>query len=339
MPTPIRVPRIHARLASKIVNDLKRRHIPTDDLLKEVGIRRTDLGDPDSGVSYAAVIRLMERAAALLGEPGFGLRFGASQDLTDGGILGFVMLNSTTLRDSLRSLERYFLVISDGEDIEFEESGPHVKLRFRERDPALRGQRQKSEYFAAFIVRACRDITRRRVSPVRVEFMHARPNVRIDYEAHLGCPVRFRTDWDAVVFEPETMQLEARSPDDKLLKILEMASRKIIGPTPKKEDIVHDVRSLIGKGLSHGAVHIDSVAAELNMSSKTLERRLSERGESFSALNDAIRQDIAKQCLRETDLRLEEIVFMVGYTDPATLVRAFKRWTGKTPMAFRAQHR
>ena len=335
----IRAPRVHARLASKIVDDLKRQNFPVDDLLKEAGIRRADLGDPDSRVSYAAVIRLMERAATLLGEPGFGLRLGASQDISDSGILGFVMLNSATLLDAVRNLQRYFLVIGDGEEIEVDQGGPHVKLRFREGDPALRGLRQNSEYFAALIVRACRDMTRRRVSPVRVEFMHSRPNARIDYEAYLGCPVRFRADWDAVVFESETMQMPIVGANHKLLKVLEMACRKILGPTPKKQDIVHDVRSLIVEGLARGAVHIDTVASRLSMSSKTLERRLGERDESFSALSDAIRQDLAKQYLKETDFRLEQIAYLTGYSEPAALVRAFRRWTGKTPMEFRVQHR
>ena len=82
-----------------------------------------------------------------------------------------------------------------------------------------------------------------------------------------------------------------------------------------------------------------TAASKLSMSSKTLERRLGERGESFSALSDAIRQDLAKQYLRETDFRLEQIAYLTGYSEPAALVRAFKRWTGKTPMAFREQHR
>jgi len=331
--------KIHARLPGKIVDDLKRQHIPFDGLLKDAGLRRADLQDPDSRVNYAAVLTLMERAAALLGESSFGLRLGAAQNLSDGGILGFVMLNSATLLDAVKNLQRYFLIVGDGEEFELEQGGPHVKLRFRERDPALRGLRQNSEYAAAFIVRACRDMTRKRLLPVRAEFMHPRPNARIDYEAHLGCAVRFRADWDAVVFAAETMRLPIIGANDKLLKVLTIACRKILGPAPKKQDIVHDVRSLIIEELARGAVHIDAVASKLSMSSKTLERRLSERDESFSALGDAIRQDLAKQYLSETDFRLEQIAYLTGYSEPAPLVRAFRRWTGMTPIGFRSAHR
>ena len=94
------------------------------------------------------------------------------------------------------------------------------------------------------------------------------------------------------------MEMEIRGANHKLLKVLEMACQKILGPTPKKHDIVHDVRSLIMEGLARGDIHIDTVASKLNMSSKTLERRLGERGESFSALSDGIRQDLAKQYLK-----------------------------------------
>src|SRR4051812_14297946 len=177
-----RFSKIHARLPAKIVDDLKTRNIPIAGLLKNADLCPASLRDPDSRVSYAAVVSLMERAAALLGEPGFGLRLGAAQNIGDSGILGFVMLNSATLLDCVLNLHRYFIVIGDGEEVEIEQGGPHVKLRFRERDPSLRGPRQNSEYFAAIMVRACRDMTRKRISPVRAEFMHQRPDAPIDYE-------------------------------------------------------------------------------------------------------------------------------------------------------------
>ncbi len=334
-----KVLKIHARPAAKIVADLSRRRIPADGLLKEAGLRRADLQDLDSRIPYAAVVALMERAAALLGEPDFGLRLGASQDISDSGLIGFVMLNSARLVDAVSNLHRYFLVVGDGEEFDVVQGGPHVSLRFRESDPALRGLRQNSEYIAAIVVRACRDMTRKRVSPVRVEFMHSRPNVNVDYEAILGCPVRFRADWDAVVFASETMQLPVIGANHKLLQVLEMSCQKILGPTPKKQDVVHAVRALIVEGLTRGGVQIGAVASKLGMSSKTLERRLRTRNESFSALIDAIRQDLAKQYLSETDFRLEQIAYLTGYSEPAALVRAFKRWTGRTPMQFRGNKR
>lgn len=331
--------KIEARIAIKVVHDLRQHGVNADSLLKEVGLKRADISDPATRIPYAAVLGLIERAATTLGDASYGLRLGAAQEPRDGGLLSFVMLNSPTLLDAITNLQRYFHVVGEGEDIEVERSGPQVTLRFRETDPALRGLRHNSEYLAAIIVRSCRDMTRKRISPLRAEFMHGRPNSKVAYADYLGCPVKFHAEWDALIYDAETMRLPVIGADGKLFKVLELACRQILGPTPKKQDIVHDVRELIIDGLAKGTVHFDNIARELNMSSKTLERRLAERGTTFSALLETVRCEIAKHHLSKTDVRLEQIAYLTGYSEPAALVRAFKRWTGTTPMKFRVKHR
>src|SRR5262249_1674730 len=145
-------------------------------------LRRIDVVDPDARIPYAAVLALIERASTTLEDASYGLRLGASYGLREGGLLGFVLLNSPTLMDAIVNLQRYFHVVGDGEDLEIERDGPHMVLRFRETDPALRGLRHNSEYIAAIIVRAFREMTRKPVSPVRVEFMHGQPNAKIGYD-------------------------------------------------------------------------------------------------------------------------------------------------------------
>ncbi len=330
--------RIDARLAMNVVADLRRQGINPDRLVEQAGLRRADLGNPDNRVPYCATLSLIERAAVVLGEASYGLRLGAGQEARDSGMLGFLMLNSPTLFDALGNIARYVRVIGEGEDIEIEHPGPHLILRFRETDKALRGLRHNSEYIAAIIVRACRDMTKTRVSPLRAEFMHARPESEVDYARYLGCPVKFHADWDALVYDIATMRLPVVGADSALLKVLEQACQRILGPMPKKHDVVRDVRELVIERLAKGTLHFDRIAAELNMSSKTLERRLAEKGTTFSALLEDIRSGLAKRYLSDTDLRLDQIAYLTGYSEPAALVRAFKRWTGTTPMQYKVEH-
>ena len=124
--------RIDARLATRVVSDLRRHGVNPDSLLKEVGLNRADVADPDNRIPYVAVLGLAERAATVLGDASYGLRLGAAQDARDGGMLGFLMLNSPTLLDALSNTQRYFRVLGEGEDIEIERLGPHAILRFRE---------------------------------------------------------------------------------------------------------------------------------------------------------------------------------------------------------------
>jgi AraC-like DNA-binding protein len=133
------------------------------------------------------------------------------------------------------------------------------------------------------------------------------------------------------------MALPVIGADDKLLGVLQRACERTLGPRPTQADLVHDVRTLVLESLTKGATQVDAIARQLNMSSKTLERRLGERGKTYSALLDEIRSDLAKRYLADTDFRLEQVAYLTGYSEPAALVRAFKRWTGQTPIQYRGQ--
>jgi AraC-like DNA-binding protein len=334
-----RVHKIEARLACRVIDELRRHKLPVNDVLKEAQLGRADVAEPEVHIPFVSVLRLVERAAGLLGDASLGLRLGASHRAGEHGMLGFIALNSPTLGDALANVQRYFRVVGEGEDVEIVRHGPHVALRFRETDPALRGSRHTSDFIAAALVRTCRDVTqRRRLAPLSAEFMHRRPNQAIDYERHLGCVPRFGADWDALVFTDAALRLPVAGANNKLLRALETACRRIVGPAPRQADIVQDVRERIVDGLASGTADIASIAAKLNMSRKTLERRLAGRQATFSKLRDDIRCELAKWHLKETDLRLEQFVYLLGYSETPTLVRAFKRWTGVTPMEYRRKH-
>jgi AraC-like DNA-binding protein len=188
-------------------------------------------------------------------------------------------------------------------------------------------------------VKGARELTRAKATPVRVEFIHGRPNERIDYEGILGCSVRFRAEWDAVIFSEETLRLPVIGADNRLLRTLEAACRRILGPQPRKEDLVHSVRQYVVGRLAKGAPAFDDVARHVNMSAKTLERRLGERNARYRELVNSVRCDLAKHYLSNTDLRLHQIAYALGYAEPGPLVRAFRRWTDSTPMQYRQKYR
>jgi hypothetical protein len=248
-------------------------------VLKEVGLKRADLADPESRIAYAAYVGLIERAAMLLADPGYGLKLGASHDVRDNGLIGFLALNSPTLHDALANVERYVAVTNEGIDAIFEREGQGFALRFRETDASLRGLRHNSELAAAQVVTGARELTRKKAVPLRVEFMHGRPDANIDYERILGCPIRFDAEWDGVVYATETLQLPVIGADNRLLRVLEVACRKIIGRPPRRQDLVHSVREYVVHRLAKGSAPFDDVARHFNMSSNAGAEARRARGE------------------------------------------------------------
>ena len=333
------VPKIHARTAGYIVDDLRRRRLAADKLLQEVGLEKAGLADPENRLPQSPVFQLMERAASLTGDASYGLRLGASVDPRDRGLLGFIALNSPTLIDAMANIQRFYKVGREGHDCEIERFGPQVAFRFRIADPALRGLRHTSEYLAATVVRGCRDLTWQSISPVRAEFIHDEPDDRVEYLKFLGCPVKFGAEWDAVIYAAETTRLPVKGADTKLLEILEATCQELLGPTPKGRDLLREVRHLIIERLPTGSASINAIARELGLSGKTLERRLAEQGESFSALLDRTQFNAVTHYLEDPEMRLAQVAYLAGYTESAALVRAFKRWTGETPAKFRERSR
>ena len=334
------VPKMDARMVQFVVDDLRRRRLPVDGVLKEVGLQRADLANPEGRLPYASAVRLIERAAILAGDASYGLHLAASLDAREYGLLGFLALNSPTLMDAMINVQRFYKILREDGQFEIERPDGEVALRLRESDPALRGLRHNVDFTIGMIVRGCRELTRQAICPVRVEFMHAEPTEQLEYADILGCPVKFQAEWTSLIYDEETTRLPVQGANAKLLPVLELACQKVVGPpTAAGQDLVREVRQLIIERLPTGSANFDAIAEVLKMSSKTLERRLGERGQSFSALLDATRYETVKHYLEETDMRLSQVAYMAGYTDPATLVRAFKRWTGDTPMQFREKQR
>jgi AraC-like DNA-binding protein len=99
--------------------------------------------------------------------------------------------------------------------------------------------------------------------------------------------------------------------------------------------LVETVERLIAERLTKGEAGLDAAATELGMSSRSLSRKLAELGTSFNAIVASLRKDLAHRYLQENNLSLTEIAFLLGYTEISTFSHAFRRWTGKSPVAFR----
>jgi AraC-like DNA-binding protein len=121
--------------------------------------------------------------------------------------------------------------------------------------------------------------------------------------------------------------------------MLERQADAIAPRMPPVNALGLEVRRALMSRLARGESDIELVARDLAMSSRTLQRRLASAGLSYQDLLDSVRRDTAERSIADSALSIGEVAYLVGYSEPAAFHRAFKRWTGVTPQAFRQRLR
>jgi len=171
---------------------------------------------------------------------------------------------------------------------------------------------------------------------VRVEFVHAAPDYLAEYHRLLGTDVRFGCLHNRLVLEARW--LDVRLPNHHSLalrqavKLLELEGAEV----HQKLDLIQAVERAISRDLTQGS-HIEKIAGDLNMSGRTLRRRLTEHALTFEALLEQVRQARTMSLLANPEMSIERITEEVGYSDVRSFRRAFKRWTGQSPSAYRGE--
>ena len=308
--------KVTSLFARKVVEEVEGR-ADKDALLATLGLERGGPVDPARMIEASEYYDFLERVAGVDADPTtFPLRVGAAMRCDDYGAFGLAWKSATTLRGSYARAERYALVLSTVSGYEVEPTPDGAFMHLHRGGERRLGLRLSNEATLASIASISHQVASKPFRPVEVHVKHPAPDSIAAHEAYFGCPVHFGSDRDALLVSKATLhRMEDRSGLDGR------------------------VRELVTTSLSEGVPLLSDVARRLAMSGRTIQRRLAEEGTSFQELVDDARRDLAKRLLQETEFSLIEVAFMTGFSEQSALTRAFKRWVGSTPGAFRSDSR
>lgn len=171
----------------------------------------------------------------------------------------------------------------------------------------------------------------------RVQLACASPENSAPYEKLFSCPVEFSAGKDALVLDRSALDFPIVHTEEALPQVMEhWPAALFVDPSEISQDLVHRIERLIGDNLAREYPKTDELAKRLGLSSRELRTELKNRGLTLKQIIDGIRQGKAEQLLIETDLELSRIAEQLGFPAVSAFHRSFKRWTGKTPGAFRA---
>ncbi|WP_455209742.1 AraC family transcriptional regulator [Kaarinaea lacus] len=310
--------------------------IDADALFKQVDLDPEHFLDSNARFPYAQVRQLWEQAIRLSADPCLGLRMAKYWHPSDFHALGYAWLASPTLKEALLRAARYFHIVStDPEELLLEETRDGYRFIIDTSKVQQRGMDEEYDLLVTIIVELCRKSSRTDFNPLKLELQRAAPECASDFKVYFKCPVIFSTVQNIIHFAKKEIDMPLPTANADML----IASDKIITDyiaQLRREDIAVQVKSRLIASLSSGHTTQESIATALNMSTRNLQRRLQQEGTSFKQLLEQTRIDLSQQYIKNSNLSVNEITFMLGFSEPSNFTRAFKRWTGHSPSEYRS---
>ena len=304
------------------------------ELMAEVGIDVAKIANPDWRVPHNSFNLLMERCVEETGDEAFGLLAGEQVQPQALHGLGFAWLASDTVYDGLKRLTRFGKLVSTAADLQLLEEGELVVLDLGRIPLSEHFHYASRDYAIGMVTRMCSlalgdflapvSVQLERPSPVEAERWESMLAARVEFDSSRSCLVWYRSDImePLVTGDPEL----ARANDEQTQAYLDSF---VVQSTSR------EVVDKIVEHLPDGPPNQQQIAEALHVSNRTLQRKLKDEGTSFMDLLQDTRLQLARKYLSHPNRSVVETAYLLGFSEPSTFSRAFKRWTGVAPADFR----
>jgi len=305
-----------------------------DSVFVRVGVDERQLGDPKLALDLAAYVGMMEVAAAQTGNDNFGLWYGQQFRPAMLGLIGEIALASPTLGAALSNLAQLFPYHQQATETRLVRDGALLRLEYRILDGEILDRRQDAELTMGMFANVFRHCLGGRWVPEEIHCEHVRPENWREHQAAFGAPVHFGQRTNAVVFRDH--DLDRPMPEGDLGRLTRLRDEllSVAGGTGAVT-FLDRVKGEVRSRLPDGTPAVEDVAEALGFARWTLQRRLSDWGVSYSDVIDHVRRDLAALYVRQRHVPVAEIGFMLGYSELSAFSRAFRRWFGVSPQAYR----
>lgn len=328
-----RDPHIIAGWVNAVAQALDARGLDSKAIFTAAGIDLVAARKPTARFPSAAMTRVYELAQAATNDPSFGLSIAEFVHPTSLHALGFSLLASSTLDSFCRRVVRYFRLVTTNAECQMERTASEYRLVMM---PTIdREQYYPQDAWIATGVRFIREIYQPDFAPLSVCLRRPRPRHKVQhFERFFGTEVQFGCDANRVIFNLRDMEIElpagnaelARQNDEVVMALLARMDR---------DDIIARVRALFVELLPSGECDKEKVAAQLNMSERSLQSKLAARNTSYRNLLNETRQELAVQYISQGLHSVSEVTYLLGFADISSFSRAFRSWVGVSPSEYR----
>ncbi len=322
-----------AAYGRSIAAALEQRGIDATQVFESAGVPLCTTSDPMRRISNAEISALFRESYKHTRDPYFGLFVADSFHIANLHALGFALLASSTLRDFCLRLQHYYHLASQNVSFRLLEGGGETVLAVKLLNSDICCE--TADAFAAMMVRMMRTVGDPRFAPTRVELVRPKPGEGDQpYRDYFGCEVLFECPEICIGIDSGLIDKPLPGASRELALLHDKTAMEYLQKL-ERQDICGQVRAAIVDGLSTGLVSKKMVADKLHMGLRNLELKLSRENTNFQRVLDGTRQSLAAGYIEQSSFTITEIAYLLGFSDAANFTRAFKRWTGKSPLQFR----
>lgn len=305
-----------------------------ESLLTAAGISPEALASPDSRISYAAMIHLLQDCASELDCPDFGLRLSGYQDIDILGPAALIAHYSNTVGDSLKAIATFVYMHSPGVGVQVVSSDKdHASLTFEVLIPGLRAQRQINELSMGIGQSLLEMLVEPSFRCDHVQFTHRRPDELLPLVRRFGSSLSFGRSLNALTFPVAVLNRPVPTANAEFRSVALDYIRDHLDDA--EDNRIRRVVLLVHQLLPTGRCSLQAVADILRTHPRTLQRELRQSDASFRDIVDRARRELVADYLLNTDVTLTQAAAMLGYGDQAAFNNAFRRWYGLPPGLWR----
>ncbi len=302
-------------------------------ILDRAGIPQSALEDTKTRFPKRNFQTLWQVASEATGDPAVALRVSTMVKTNTLGIIGYLALASESRRNAFELVRGLTPLLWEDVECDLRSDGEVAFIRCStDRDP--QASRFTTEYAIGLTVTMSRVFGAGRFDPLEARFSYSAPAYADEYERILRLPVRFDAGEDGVLFPISMMDSVNPSADAALRQLLERYAADQLARIPTSARFSQRIRACVRSMLPLGSLTADIVAARFGMSERTLRRRLQEEATSYQEILDDVRAEMARHYLTKEKRGIDEVAFLLRFSDQSAFTKAFRRWTGRTPADF-----
>ncbi len=327
----------HIKAIAPALDAMQTMGFSSADCLRNTELSEADLLRPstDLGFTLDQEFQFHRNLLELTDNPMLGLLLGKAYQMEAYGLLGYAFMSAPTLRHAMVVLRNYGPLTFTLFDMNFVVEGPRATLRLSPDIPVpddLLAYYVDRDLTAA--VTGARGSMRVPLEPQHIQLLHVGEGQRDIYERHFRCPVSFSAKASELQLDARVLDTVMPLRDSETTSACQQQCRLLLARMKVGSNFVDRVRQLILARPGYFP-DIDYVAEKLNMTGRTLRRRLAKEDSSYQDILSEVRYELAREYLATSTLPLEEISVLLGYSAPGNFSNAFKRWHGSSPREYR----